>query len=72
MPNKSLQEAGIPTYIRFSRVRYSQSEAIFAWFTKRSSAEILVRDHSNMLIRAAKSVDGKVIGIEVLEHWQRL
>lgn len=25
-----------------------------------------------MLIRAAKSVDGKVIGIEVLEHWQRL
>ena len=39
---------------------------------EKSNAEDLVRDHSNMLIRAAKSVDEKVIGIEALERWQRL
>ena len=70
--NESLQKAGIPAYTRFSRVRYSQSGAISALLTEKSSAEILVRDHSNMLIRAAKLIDEKVIGIEALERWQRL
>ena len=70
--NESLQKAGIPAYIRFSRVRYSQPGAISALLTEKSSAEDLVKDHSNMLIRAAKSVDKKVIGIEALERWQRL
>ena len=70
--NESLQKAGIPAYTRFSRVGYSQSGAISALLTEKSSAEILVKDHSNMLIRAAKSIDEKVIGIEALERWQRL
>ena len=70
--NESLQKAGIPAYTRFSRVGYSQSGAISALLTEKSNAESLVRDHSNMLIRAAKSVDEKVIGIEALERWQRL
>lgn len=66
--NESLQKAGIPAHTRFSRVGYSQSGAISALLTEKSSAENLVRDHSNMLIRAAKSVDEKVIGIEALER----
>ena len=70
--NESLQKAGIPAYTRFSRVGYSQSGAISALLTEKSSVKILVRDHSNMLIRAAKSIDEKVIGIEALERWQRL
>lgn len=70
--NESLQKAGIPAYTRFSRVGYSQSGAIFALLTEKLNAENLVRDHSNMLIRAVKSVDEKVIGIEALERWQRL
>ena len=70
--NESLQKAGIPAYTRFSRVGYSQSGAISALLTEKSNAENLVRDHSNMLIRAAKSVDEKVIDIEALERWQRL
>ncbi len=70
--NESLQKAGIPAYIQFSRIGYLQSGAIFALLTEKSSVENLVRDHSNMLIRAAKSVDEKVIGIEALKQWQRL
>lgn len=70
--NKSLQKAGIPAYARFSRVGYSQSGAIFALLTEKLDAENLVRDHSNMLIRIAKSVDKNVIGIKALERWQKL
>ncbi len=72
MLNESLQKAGIPAYIRFSRVGYSQSGAISALLSEKGNAENLVRDHSNMLIRAAKSIDEKVIGVEALERWQRL
>ena len=70
--NESLQKAKIPAYTRFSRVGYLQPGAIFALLTEKSNAENLLRDHSNMLIRAAKSVDDKVTGIEALERWQRL
>ena len=27
---------------------------------------------SNVLIRAAKTIDQAIVGVEVLEHWQRL
>ena len=70
--NESLQKTGVPAYIRFSRVGYAQSGAISALLTEKSSAEDLVREHSNLLIRATKSVDERVIGIEALERWQRL
>lgn len=49
-----------------------QSEAISALLTEKANAKNLVRDYSNMLIRAAKSIDEKFIGIEALERWQRL
>lgn len=51
--NESLQRAGIPAYIRFSRVGYSQSGAISPLLTEKSNAEDLIKDHSNMLKRAA-------------------
>ena len=68
--NESLQKAGIPAYIRFCRVRYSQSRAIFTLLTEKSNVEKLINIHSNWLIRAAKSVDNAVIKIETLERWQ--
>ena len=70
--NESLQKTGIPAYIRFSRVGYAQSGAISALLTEKSSAEDLVREHSNVVIRAAKYIDESVIGVEALERWQRL
>ena len=66
--NEALQKAGTPTYTRFSRVGYSQSGAISTLLTEKSSAEQLVGNHSNILIRAAKAVDEGVIGVEALER----
>ena len=70
--NESLQKAGVPAYVRFSRVGYSQSGAVSGLLTERSNAEDLIKQHSNTLIRAAKSVDEGVIGVEALERWHRL
>ena len=70
--NESLQKAGVPAYVRFSRVGYSQSGAVSGLLTERSNAEDLIKQHSNNLIRAAKSVDEGVIGVEALERWHRL
>ena len=70
--NESLPKAGIPAYTRFSRVGYSQSGAISALLTEKFNAEELISNHTNILIRAAKSVDEGVIGVEALERWQRL
>ena len=70
--NESLQKAGVPAYTRFSKVGYSQSGAISALLTEKSNAEELISSHSNILIRAAKSVDEGVVGVEALERWQRL
>lgn len=40
--------------------------------TEKADAGLLVPRWSNLLIRAAKSVDASVVGIEILEHWQCL
>ena len=70
--NEALQKAGEETYIRFSRVRYAPSGAISALLTEKGDAGQLIPQRSNLLIRAVKSVDPAVVGVEVLEHWQRL
>ena len=70
--NKLLQRAGIPTYTRFSKVRYLQSRAILVLFTKKSNTKNLIKDYSKALIRAAKSVHESVIKVEVLKRWQKL
>ncbi len=70
--NEFLQTAGIPAYVRFSKVGYSQSGAISGLLTERSNAENLIKDYSNIFIRAAKLINEGVIGVEVLEQWHRL
>ena len=70
--NESLQRAGIPAYIRFSRVGYFQLGAISALLTEKPNAENLIKGYANMLIRTAKSVNEGVIGADALERWQRL
>ena len=54
--------------MRFSRVGYSQSGAVSGLLTERFNAEDLIKH----LIRAAKSVDEGIIGVEALEQWHRL
>lgn len=66
--NNALQKAGEPVSIRFSRVIYSQSGAISALLTEKADAVELLKMHTNVLVRAAKTVDGAVIGAEALEH----
>lgn len=70
--NEALQKAGEPASIRFSRVGYSQSDAISALLTDKADAAELLKTRINILIRAAKTVDQAVIGAETLERWHRL
>ncbi len=70
--NEALQKAGVEAKIRVSRVRYAPSGSISALLTEKANATMLVPSRSNLLIRAAKSVDEAVVGVEVLEQWQCL
>ena len=70
--NEALQKIGEEPHVRFCRVKYAQSGAISALLTEKADAGVLIPRRANLLIRAAKSVDTAVIGIEVLENWQRL
>ena len=63
--DEALQKAGIDPKVRFCRIRY-------ALLTEKADAAMLLPQRSNLLIRVAKSVDDTVVGVEVLEHWQRL
>lgn len=46
--------------------------AISALLTEKANAGLLIPRLSNLLTRAAKTVDAAIVGVEVLEHWQRL
>lgn len=70
--NEALQKAGVESKVRFCRVRYAPSGLISALLTEKANANMLLPQRSNLLIRAAKTVDDAVIGVEVLEQWQRL
>lgn len=70
--NKALQRAGVEPKVRFSRVRYAPSGSISALFTEKADATMLLPQWSNLLIRAAKMVDDMIVGVEILEQWQRL
>ena len=70
--NEALQKGGVEPKIRFTRVRYAPSESISALLTEKADAAMLLPQRSNLLIRAAKSVDNALIGVKVLEQWQRL
>ena len=70
--NEALQKAGVEPNVRFSRVRYAPSGSISALLTEKADATMLLPQRSNLLIRAAKTVDETVTGVEVLEQWHRL
>lgn len=70
--NEALQKAGIKPKIRFTRVKYAPSGSISALLTEKADATMLLPQQSNMLIRAAKTIDDAVIGVKVLEQWHRL
>ena len=70
--NEALQKAGIEPKIRFTQVKYAPSGSISALLTEKADATMLLPQRSNMLIRAAKTIDDAVIGVEVLEQWHRL
>ncbi len=48
--NEALQKAGEPAIVRSSKVRYSQSGAILAFFTKKANATDLLKTRINVLI----------------------
>ena len=70
--NESLQKAGVDPKVRFSRVRYAPSGSISALLLEKADASMLLPQRSNLLIRAAKTVDDAVVGVEIFEQWQRL
>lgn len=70
--NEALQKTGIDPKVRFCRIRYAPSGSISALLTEKADAAMLLPQRSNLLIRAAKSVDDAVVGVEIMEHWQRL
>lgn len=67
--NEALQKAGVKAKIWFSRVQYALSRSILAFFTEKADATMLISSRSNLLIRAIKSVDEVIVGVEVLEQW---
>ena len=70
--NEALQQAGEEKSIRFSWVRYAPSGAFSALLNKKADAGQLIPRRSNLLIWAVKSIDPTVVGVEILEYWQRL
>ena len=70
--NKALARAEERVDIRFLRVKYSLSGAVFALLTEKANAGLSIPQLSNVLIRAAKTVNIAIIEIDILEHWQRL
>ena len=53
-------------------MRYAPSGSISALLTEKADATMLFPQQSNLLIRAAKTVDDAVVRVEILEQWQPL
>ena len=68
--NEALQKAGEET--RFCRVRYSPSKAVFVLLTEKANMGLIIPRLSNVLIQAVKIMDQAIVGVEILEYWQRL
>ena len=48
------------------------SGAVSALLNEKADTGSIIPRMSNVLIRAAKTIDQAIVGVEVLEHWQRL
>lgn len=58
--------------MHFSQVRYTSSGVISTLLIKKADAGLLIPWQLNLLIRAVKTINLAVVGVEVLKHWQRL
>lgn len=67
--NETFQKARKSASICFSKVSYLQLGAISTFLTKKGDVIELLKSCTNILIRAAKTVDVAVISAEILEHW---
>ena len=70
--NEILQkvEKGLDT--RFIQVNYILSRAISALLIEYTNVRVLLPRLSNLLIQTMKTVDQAVVGVEILDYWQRL
>ena len=66
--NEALQKTRIDSKVRFCYIRYALLELISALLTIKANVAILLPEQSNLLIRAAKLVDDKVVKVEIIEH----
>lgn len=62
-----MQRAKILVYIRFSKIKYSQSKDILKLLTTKSNIENLIKNYSNALIQVTKSVDKSIFKIKALK-----
>jgi len=69
--NRALHAAKVPSFIRFKEVRRNAHGTVTAVTTDTCTA-IMMLEHRNTVIRAAKSVDSVTIGLDTNETWQRV
>lgn len=67
--NEVLQKIGEELHVWFCWVKYTQSNAILVFLTKKADIGVLISWWANLLIWVAKSVDTAVIEIKILENW---
>lgn len=70
--NKILQKVGELVSVQFSKIGYSQFEAISTYLTKKADVIVLLKTWINVLIRVTKTIDQAVIGAKTLERWHSL
>ena len=70
--NEILPKAGEGLDTWFTWIKYAPSGEISALLTEKANVGLLISRLSNLLIRAAKTVDPAVVEVEMLEHWQQL
>ena len=66
--NEALQKIEIDLKVRFCCIRYEPSGLISALLTEKANMAILLSQQSNLLIWAAKLVDNKVVGVEIIDY----
>ncbi len=66
-----LQKAGIPIYIQFNRVGYSQSGANFILLNEKSNLEERIDIASNIMMRVSELVNDAIMKTDALKRWEQ-
>lgn len=67
--NKAFQKAREET--RFCRVKYLLFRVVSVFLIEKANARSIILQLSNILIQIAKEINPAIVGVEILEHWQR-